>query len=327
MSSFNLKENTEWANSLIKNSLQEMNKVVIGQDKMLTGMLLGLFSSGHVLLEGVPGLAKTLAIKSIAKILDLNYKRIQFTPDLLPADLIGTMIYRQETGEFLARKGPIFSNIILADEINRAPAKVQSALLEAMEENQVTIGEETYDLPSPFFVLATQNPIDQEGTYRLPEAQMDRFMLKLKVDFPSIEDEIKIVKSSENIKNKELKLQKIISSQDLNKIKKLIEMVKIDDRIVDYIVKINSLSRTKENNYEFRHFIEYGASLRASIGMFKGAKAKALFDGRGYVIPEDVKYIANAVLRHRILLSYEGESEGFTSDDIIKIILSNVKVP
>lgn len=327
MQETNLKEEILLASSLVKESLNEIRKVVIGQDKMIRGVLLGILSSGNILLEGVPGLAKTLTIKSLANILDLGFKRIQFTPDLLPADLTGTMVYRQQTGEFVARKGPIFSNIILADEINRAPAKVQSALLEAMEEGQVTIGEETHKLPEPFFVLATQNPIDQEGTYKLPEAQMDRFMLKIEVDFPSVEDEMKIIKNIDLIKTQETRLRKVMTKNDLFKIRKLIELIKIDDKIIEYIVKINSFSREKEGRYEFIPFIENGASLRSSINMSIGAKANALIEGRDYVVPEDVKYIAYAVLRHRITLSYEGESENLSTNDVIQMILSSIEAP
>jgi MoxR-like ATPase len=305
---------------------QEIGRRVVGQPAMIDGLLMGILAGGHVLLEGVPGLAKTLAVRTLAEIFDVQYKRIQFTPDLLPADLIGTMIYRQQTGEFVPRKGPIFSNIVLADEINRAPAKVQSALLEAMEERQVTIGTETYRLQDPFFVLATQNPIEQEGTYPLPEAQLDRFILKLKVDYPEPHEELMILKRMGNAKR--IYVNKVLTSGQLRDLRTLVASIRVDERIEEYIVSIITASRQKDRTgFNYTRFIEFGASTRGTLFLFRCAKIHALYQGRNYVIPEDVKAVVYDVLRHRILLSYEAEAEELSPEDVIDRILQVVQVP
>ncbi|WP_319558807.1 MoxR family ATPase [Marispirochaeta sp.] len=304
----------------------EIAKRLVGQESMVDGMLMGLIAGGHVLLEGVPGLAKTLAVKTLSEVLDASFKRLQFTPDLLPADLIGTMIYRQQTGEFVARKGPVFANIVLADEINRAPAKVQSALLEAMEERHVTIGDETHYLPKPFFVLATQNPIESEGTYPLPEAQLDRFMLKLKIHYPDPQDELSILRLM-GVEKKSF-IQKVLTPGILNIIKETAAAIKVDERIEEYIVSIVTASREKDSmRFGYTRYIEYGASTRATLFLYRAAKVRALFSGRNYVLPEDVKETAYDVLRHRIILSYEAESEELTSEDVVTMILRAVPVP
>ncbi len=311
---------------LIRKAMEEIGNVVVGQTSMIEGMFMGILAGGHVLLEGVPGLAKTLAIKTMAEVIDASFKRIQFTPDLLPADLVGTMIYRQQTGEFVPRKGPVFSNIILADEINRAPAKVQSAMLEAMEENQVTIGDNTYPLPEPFFVLATQNPIEQEGTYPLPEAQLDRFILKLTVDYPSAEEELQILRRMG--KREQIHLSRQILKSDIKRLREAASSITVDERIESYIVDIVASSRQNDRGLNsFARFIEFGASPRASIYLYRCSKVKALLEGRSFVVPEDVKYVAPMVLRHRINLSYEAESEDMTTEDVISYLLSAVPVP
>lgn len=305
---------------------EEIGKRIVGQQNMVDGILMALIAGGHVLLEGVPGLAKTLAVKTVADVTDVEFKRLQFTPDLLPADLIGTLVYRQNSGEFVPRKGPIFSNIILADEINRAPAKVQSALLEAMEERQVTIGETTYPLPDPFFVLATQNPIEHEGTYPLPEAQLDRFLMKLQIDYPSSEEELKILRRM-GIQS-DIKVEKVLNPVQLRELRKVAATILVDERIEEYIVQIVTASRTNsEESRSFARFIDYGASTRATIYLYRCAKIKALFEGRTFVIPDDVKAVAYRVLRHRIVLSYEAESEELTPDDVITQLLKVVPVP
>jgi MoxR-like ATPase len=305
----------------------EVRKRVIGQEYMIDGMLMGMLVGGHILLEGVPGLAKTLAIRTLSEVMDMEFRRIQFTPDLLPADLIGTMAYRYQTGEFFVRKGPVFANIILADEINRAPAKVQSALLESMEEEQVTIGDKSYPLPSPFFVLATQNPIEHEGTYPLPEAQLDRFLLKLKVDYPSFDEEMEIVSLVGT--KKDIPVNMVLTPEVLLELRRSVERITIEESIQKYIVSIVSASRSNggESKSRYSAFIEYGASPRASIALFRCAKVAAFFRNRSYVIPEDVKQVAYDVLRHRIILSYEAESEELSADDIISKILDAVPVP
>jgi MoxR-like ATPase len=304
----------------------EIARRLVGQRNMIDGMLMGILAGGHVLLEGVPGLAKTLAVKSLAEVIDADFRRIQFTPDLLPADLIGTMVYRQQTGEFLPRKGPVFCNIILADEINRAPAKVQSALLEAMEERQVTIGDTSYPLPKPFFVLATQNPIEQEGTYPLPEAQLDRFILKLSVEYPNEEEELAILRRI-GIEHS-IPLKRIFLTNEILNLRNIASRIRVDERIEEYIVSVVTASRIENPTINtFSRYIEYGASPRATIYLYRCAKIKALFEGRSYVIPEDVKSAAYPVLRHRIILSYEAESEEMKTDDVIRTILSSVKVP
>ncbi|MFW5827629.1 MAG: AAA family ATPase [Alkalispirochaeta sp.] len=315
------------AKDLIEKARNELGRRIVGQREMVDGLLTGILAGGHVLLEGVPGLAKTLMVKSLAEVLDASFRRIQFTPDLLPADLIGTMIYRQQTGEFVPRKGPIFSNIILADEINRAPAKVQSALLESMEERQVTIGDTTYPLSEPFFVLATQNPIEQEGTYPLPEAQLDRFMLKLFIDYPSREEE-RMILSRVGVPQ-EIELQRTIFKTDVRKLRDIVANIAIDDRIADYIVELVTATRADGERGDMGplRYIEFGASPRASIYLYRCAKVRAVFEGRTYVIPEDVKAVAMDVLRHRIVLSFEADSEDLSSDDVVDMLLSTVAVP
>jgi len=305
----------------------EMHKVIIGQKQMVERLLIGLLSNGHILLEGVPGLAKTLAIKSLANTIDAHFSRIQFTPDLLPADLIGTMIYSQRKEEFVVRKGPIFANFILADEINRSPAKVQSALLEAMQEKQVTIGDDTYPLSEPFLVLATQNPIEQEGTYPLPEAQVDRFMLKVVIGYPTREEEKLIMR--QNIEGTQPVTKTIIKPEDILKARNLTREVYLDEKIENYITDIVFTTRFPAENKlkKFQGLISYGASPRASINLALAAKAYAFIKRRGYVIPEDVRAIAHDVLRHRIGLTYEAEAENITSSDIINEILNTVEVP
>ena len=325
-----------WCKDLISNCKEEIAKRVVGQEEVVDGILTAMIAGGHVLLEGVPGLAKTLACKTISDISGLDFKRIQFTPDLLPADLTGTLIYEQSTGNFKVRKGPIFTNLVLADEINRAPAKVQSALLEAMAENQVTIGETTYELPKPFFVLATQNPIEQEGTYNLPEAELDRFLMKVMVHYPNAKNEVEIVKSK--IKASEIKVEKVLSENDIKKCQELLDSVVCDDAIIEYIVSIVNVTRpetgkkaanrtvTKDRD-DILRYISFGASPRASIALCQCAKVNAMFEGRSFVIPEDVKAVANKVLRHRLVLSYEAAADGITSDDLIDKILSLMPVP
>ncbi len=293
---------------------------------MVDGMLIALIAGGHVLIEGVPGLAKTLAVKTLAEVLAVDFKRIQFTPDLLPADLIGTLVYRQETGEFVPRKGPIFSNVVLGDEINRAPAKVQSALLEAMAEGQVTIGDETYRLAFPFFVLATQNPIEHEGTYPLPEAQLDRFMLKLSVSYPSKKEEVDILRRVGV--EKAVPVRQVVGVDDLKHMQAAAAGIAVDERIENYIVDLVHATRSRDRNrYAFVRFIEFGASPRASIYLLRCAKVVALFEGRNYLIPDDVKAVAHQVLRHRLVLSYEAESEELGPDHIVNSVLSSVSVP
>jgi MoxR-like ATPase len=305
----------------------EMDKVIVGQRCMLERMLIGLLANGHILLEGVPGLAKTMAVTILSRAINADFRRIQFTPDLLPADLIGTQIYRQSDGKFYTRKGPIFANIILADEINRAPAKVQSALLEAMQERQVTIGEETFEVPKPFLVLATQNPIEQEGTYPLPEAQLDRFMLKLKIDYPNKDEERKILDRMAAT-NTEFDIKAVISPQQISEVRSVVDEIYIDEKIKDYIVDIVFATREPEKyGIKMANFISYGASPRATIYLAIAAKAHAFIQQRGYVTPQDIKSIGPDVLRHRVIVSYEAEAEDKTSEDIIKTIFDNIEVP
>ena len=305
----------------------EMHKVIIGQKQMIERLMIGLLSNGHILLEGVPGLAKTLAIKSMAQSIDAKFSRIQFTPDLLPADLLGTLIYSQKKEEFVVRKGPIFANFILADEINRSPAKVQSALLEAMQERQVTIGDTTYPLDEPFLVLATQNPIEQEGTYPLPEAQVDRFMLKIVIGYPNKEEEKLILR--QNIQGEYPSTSKILKPEDIIKARNIVREVYLDEKIENYITDIVFSSRfpSEFKLDRFENMINYGASPRASINLALAAKAYAFIKRRGYVIPEDIRAVAHDVLRHRIGLTYEAEAENVTSEDIISEILNTVEVP
>jgi MoxR-like ATPase len=305
----------------------EMEKVIVGQRYMLERMLIGLLANGHILLEGVPGLAKTMAVTILSRAINADFRRIQFTPDLLPADLIGTQIYRQSDGKFYTRKGPIFANIILADEINRAPAKVQSALLEAMQERQVTIGEESFDVPKPFLVLATQNPIEQEGTYPLPEAQLDRFMLKLKINYPNKDEERKILDRMAAT-NTEFDIKAVISPQQISEVRSVVDEIYIDEKIKDYIVDVVFATREPDKyGIEMGNFISYGASPRATIYLAIAAKAHAFIQQRGYVTPQDIKSIGPDVLRHRVIVSYEAEAEDKTSEDVIKTIFDNIEVP
>ncbi|MBN2455569.1 MAG: AAA family ATPase [Sedimentisphaerales bacterium] len=304
-----------------------MDKVIVGQRYMLEHILIGLLANGHILLEGVPGLAKTMAVTTLSRAINADFRRIQFTPDLLPADLIGTQIYRQSDGDFYTRKGPIFANIILADEINRAPAKVQSALLEAMQERQVTIGEETFDVPKPFLVLATQNPIEQEGTYPLPEAQLDRFMLKIKIDYPNKAEERKILDRMAAT-NPNFDIKAVITPDQIAEVRSVVDEIYIDEKIKDYIVDIVCATREPAKyGIEMANFINYGASPRATIYLAIAAKAHAFIQQRGYVTPQDVKSIGPDVLRHRVIVSYEAEAEDKTSEDIIKTIFDNIEVP
>ena len=314
------------AGELISRARQEMGKRIVGQTELVDALLMGVIAGGHVLVEGVPGLAKTLAVKTLADVTSAMFKRIQFTPDLLPADLTGTMIYRQQTGEFVPRKGPVFSNIILADEINRAPAKVQSALLEAMAEGQVTIGEQTYPLPDPFFVMATQNPIEQEGTYRLPEAQLDRFLIKARVDYPSPAEELMVLERM--VDNPEIPLHQVLDREGVRQLKTATETVKAEEGIRRYIVSLVAASRVKDRRkLPFTRYIEYGASPRATLAIYRCARVQALFDGRNFVLPEDVKAVVPMAMRHRIVLSYEAEAEQMDADAVISGLLAAVSVP
>ena len=306
----------------------EIKKVIIGQQHMVESLMIGLLSNGHILLEGVPGLAKTLAISTLSKVIDVDFKRIQFTPDLLPADLLGTMIYNQKKEEFISKKGPLFSNFILADEINRAPAKVQSALLEAMQERQITIGDTTYKLPEPFLVMATQNPIEQEGTYPLPEAQVDRFMLKVVLPYPKREEEKLIIRANVSTEGFP-EPKKVVSPKQIIKAREIVKQIYMDEKIEKYIVDIVYATREPEHYQlnEIKHFISFGGSPRASISLAKAAKSYAFLKKRGYVIPEDVRAVSADVLRHRIGLSYEAEAENVSTKDVINTILNRVDVP
>ena len=314
----------EWT-ALLK---QEIGKVIIGQKYLVDRLLIGILANGHVLLEGVPGLAKTLAVKTMASAMDSKFSRIQFTPDLLPADIIGTLIYNQQKGEFLTQKGPIFANIVLADEINRAPAKVQSALLEGMQERQVTIGGETYPLPDPFLVLATQNPIDQEGTYQLPEAQVDRFMLKLKIGYPDKKEERLILDLMAKTKVAE-NVNTVVNPEQILSAREVVDEIYLDDKIKDYIVDIVFATRepAKYSLKNLENMIQFGASPRATIALALASKARAFLEGRGYVVPQDVKDVALDVLRHRIIVSYEAEAENISSENIVESVLGKVAVP
>ncbi len=322
-----LNEKIEKESSFVDIVRMEMNKVIVGQKHLTDSLLIGLLANGHILLEGVPGLAKTLAIKSLASIIDAKFSRIQFTPDLLPADLIGTLIYSQKKEEFVVKKGPVFANFILADEINRSPAKVQSALLEAMQERQITIGESTFILDEPFMVLATQNPIEQEGTYPLPEAQIDRFMLKVIIDYPSMDEEKLIVR--ENLAKDFPKANRVIKTDDIIRARSIVREVYMDEKIENYILNIVFASRNPEKYGlpSFTPMISYGASPRASIYLAITAKAYAFIRRRGYVIPEDVRAVCIDVMRHRIGLTYEAEAENVNQDKIISEILNVVEVP
>ncbi|MCP4624158.1 MAG: MoxR family ATPase [bacterium] len=316
----------EKENVVVRQIMAEAEKIIVGQRGLLDRMLIGLLCDGHLLLEGLPGLAKTTAVKTLATAIKTSFQRIQFTPDLLPADILGTQIYRPDNGTFEIKKGPIFNNIILADEINRAPAKVQSALLEAMQERQVTIGGQTFILENPFLVLATQNPIEQEGTYPLPEAQIDRFMLKIKVDYPSIEEEKEIMnrvyaEAADNISG-------VVGVSDIDSAKAAMRSIHMEEKIMDYIVQLSGATRAPDDfGLDIGSMISYGASPRASIWLGMAARAHAFLNGRGYVTPQDVKTMAPDVLRHRIIVSYEAEAEGKTTDDLIEVLLERIEVP
>lgn len=306
---------------------KEVAKVVVGQDRLVNRLLVGLFTNGHILLEGVPGLAKTLTISTLAQVLHLDFQRIQFTPDLLPADLVGTMIYNQKEGNFEVKKGPIFANLILADEINRSPAKVQSALLESMQEKQVTIGETTFQLDRPFLVMATQNPVDQEGTYSLPEAQIDRFMMKVFVDYPSQSEELEIMRRISNMQF-DFTVNQVLTKEDIFSIRKEVNKIKISESLEKYIIELVTATR-QPRKYKLEHeaqYIQFGASPRASINLNLGAKAVAYMEGRDYVLPEDIKEVALDVMNHRILLNYEAEADNVTTSDIIKVLLTKVPI-
>ena len=322
-----LNERIERQSAFVTNLTRGMDQVIVGQKHLVESLLIGLLSDGHVLLEGVPGLAKTLAIKTLASLIDAQYSRIQFTPDLLPADVIGTMVYSQKDETFQVKKGPVFANFVLADEINRAPAKVQSALLEAMQERQVTIGKETFRLPEPFLVLATQNPIEQEGTYPLPEAQVDRFMLKVVIDYPKLEEEKLIIR--QNINGERLNVKPILKADEIIEARKVVRQVYLDEKIEKYIVDIVFATRYPEKYdlKELKDMIGFGGSPRASINLALAARSYAFIKRRGYVIPEDVRAVAHDVLRHRIGLTYEAEASNMTSDEIVSKILNKVEVP
>ncbi|RGX79410.1 AAA family ATPase [Bacteroides stercorirosoris] len=322
-----LNERIERQSSFVTNLTTGMDQIIVGQKHLVESLLIGLLSDGHVLLEGVPGLAKTLAIKTLASLIDAQYSRIQFTPDLLPADVIGTMVYSQKDETFQVKKGPIFANFVLADEINRAPAKVQSALLEAMQERQVTIGKQTFQLPEPFLVLATQNPIEQEGTYPLPEAQVDRFMLKVVIDYPKMEEEKLIIR--QNINGEKFNVKPILKAEEIIEARKVVRQVYLDEKIERYIVDIVFATRYPEKYdlKELKDMIGFGGSPRASINLALAARTYAFIKRRGYVIPEDVRAVAHDVLRHRIGLTYEAEASNLTSDEIISKILNKVEVP
>ena len=322
-----LNERIERQSSFVTNLTAGMDQIIVGQKHLVESLLIGLLSDGHVLLEGVPGLAKTLAIKTLASLIDAQYSRVQFTPDLLPADVIGTMVYSQKDETFQVKKGPVFANFVLADEINRAPAKVQSALLEAMQERQVTIGTETFPLPEPFLVLATQNPIEQEGTYPLPEAQVDRFMLKVVIDYPKMEEEKMIIR--QNINGDKFNVKPILKAQEIIEARKVVRQVYLDEKIERYIVDIVFAIRYPEKYdlKELKDMIGFGGSPRASINLALAARTYAFIKRRGYVIPEDVRAVAHDVLRHRIGLTYEAEASNLTSDEIISKILNKVEVP
>ena len=322
-----LNERIEKQSGFVTNLVTGMNQVIVGQKHLIESLLIGLLSDGHVLLEGVPGLAKTKAIKTLSQLVDAKFSRIQFTPDLLPADVIGTMIYSQKDEKFMVEKGPVFANFVLADEINRAPAKVQSALLEAMQERQVTIGKSTFELPKPFLVLATQNPIEQEGTYPLPEAQVDRFMLKVIIDYPKLEEEKLIIR--QQISGADESVRPVISTEDISKAREVVRQVYLDEKIEQYIADIVFATRYPEKYSlkDIRDYIEFGASPRASINLALASRANAFIKHRGYVIPEDVRAVAYDVLRHRIGLTYEAEANNVTSEEIISKIINKVEVP
>lgn len=317
----------EQQSSFVTNLVTGMNQVIVGQKHLVESLLISLLSDGHILMEGVPGLAKTLAIKTLSSLVDADFSRIQFTPDLLPADVVGTLVYSQKDEAFHVKKGPVFANFVLADEINRAPAKVQSALLEAMQEHQVTIGEQTFALPKPFLVMATQNPIEQEGTYQLPEAQVDRFMLKVVIGYPTLEEEKQIIR--ENIKGEHKNVLPVTTAEEIMKARAVVEDVYIDEKIEQYIADIVFASRYPEKYglAEIKDMITFGGSPRASISLAKAARAYAFIKHRGYVVPEDVRAVVHDVMRHRIGLSYEAEASNVTSEDIVSKIINKVEVP
>lgn len=323
-----INEKVKKESSFVAKLLEEVETVIVGQRYLIERLLVGVLANGHILIEGVPGLAKTLSVRTLAESIDTRFQRLQFTPDLLPADLLGTLIYNPKDGDFKIKKGPIFANIILADEINRAPAKVQSALLEAMQERQVTIGDTTYKLDEPFMVLATQNPIEHEGTYPLPEAQVDRFMLKLNVEYPTKEEEYKIMKRMA-MTEKKIKVRPVVGPEDIVRARKIVDEVYMDERIERYIIDIVFATRDPGlyRLGELKSLIQYGASPRASINLAIAAKAYAFIQGRGYVVPQDVKTIGMDVLRHRVIVSYEAEAEDKTSVDVVKRVFDEVKVP
>ena len=331
MSDFSLTEINERISresTFVDDVKKALKEVIVGQEELVNRILIGMLANGHILLEGVPGLAKTLVVKSLAQLIDTKFQRIQFTPDMLPADLIGTLIYNQNTGEFDTRKGPIFANVILADEINRAPSKVQSALLEAMQERQTTIGKETYLMDAPFLVLATQNPIEQEGTYSLPEAQTDRFMLKIRVDYPSIDEERLILRKAARTQIDTV-LTPVVNQQQLLKAQKVIDDIYVDQKVEEYVLNLVFSTRNpdKYKLKDLEGLIEYGGSPRASINLILAAKSRAFLEHRGYVTPEDIRYIGADVLRHRIILTYEAEAEEITSEDIIRRLFETIEIP
>ena len=331
MSDFSLTEINERISresTFVDDVKKALKEVIVGQEELVNRILIGMLANGHILLEGVPGLAKTLVVKSLSQLIDTKFQRIQFTPDMLPADLIGTLIYNQNTGKFDTRKGPIFANVILADEINRAPSKVQSALLEAMQERQTTIGKETYLMDVPFLVLATQNPIEQEGTYPLPEAQTDRFILKIRVDYPSIDEERLILRKAARTQIDTV-LTPVVNQQQLLKAQKVIDDIYVDQKVEEYVLNL-VFSTRNPGKYELRDLeglIEYGGSPRASINLILAAKSRAFLEHRGYVTPEDIRYIGADVLRHRIILTYEAEAEEITSEDIIRRLFETIEIP
>ena len=331
MSDFSLTEINERiskSSNFIDNLKQGMSQVILGQEELVNKILISMLANGHILLEGVPGLAKTLMVKTLAKLIETNFQRIQFTPDMLPADLLGTLIYNQRTGEFDTRKGPIFSNIILADEINRSPAKVQSALLEAMQERQVTIGENTFSLDAPFLVMATQNPIEQEGTYPLPEAQVDRFMFKLIVDYPDRNSERLVLRQNTKSFNID-EINSIISPNDILDAQSVIHDIYVDEKVEDYVLNLIFATRNPDSHglSDLEGIIDFGASPRATINLVRAAKARAFTEHRGYITPEDIRYIGADVLRHRVILTYEAEAEELTPEDVIQRLFEVIEVP
>ena len=331
MSGFSLTEINERISresTFIDDLKKALREVIVGQDELVNRILIGMLANGHILLEGVPGLAKTLVVKSLSQLIDTKFQRIQFTPDMLPADLIGTLIYNQNTGKFETRKGPIFSNIILADEINRAPSKVQSALLEAMQERQTTIGKETFLMDAPFLVLATQNPIEQEGTYPLPEAQTDRFMLKVRVDYPSMDEERLIIRKAARTQINTV-LTPVVNQKQILNAQKVIDDIYVDQKVEEYVLNLVFSTRNpgKYGLKDLEGLIEYGGSPRASINLILAAKSRAFLEHRGYITPEDIRYIGADVLRHRIILTYEAEAEEITSEDIIQRLFETIEIP